>query len=181
VEVQDALGVLPEALRAREPGKRARLTYVIGKYRSALEADFATVYPGLDLGGLWRSRNCRKLLNLIDHLPQNTWYHQAISEDVEHAMMLIKAREEAEKRGIDPPPSGPALRSWSPEVDIMTRVLDAVNNVAYVTGKASGGKGKPPKPAPRPPSAMERAKLRLRAERHAILVRRMLPHLADDD
>ena len=140
------------------------------------------MYPSENLGALWRSRNIRRLLNLIDHLPQNTWYHQAISEDVEHAVMLIKSQEEAKRRGIDPPPSGPSLRSWSPEVDAMTRVLDAVNNVAFITAKAAGGKGKPPKASPRPPTAMERAKLKVKQERHAILRARMLPHLygADD-
>ena len=172
---------LPGPLRPRQPGKRARLRYVVGKYLSALEADFATTYPGTDLGRLWRSRNCRKLLNLIDHLPQNTWYHQMISEDVEHAVMLLRAREDAEKRGVQPPPSGPSLRSWSPEVDVMTRVLDAVNNVAYATIKAAGGKGKPPKSSPRPPTAMEKARLKIKAERHAILRARMLPHLYGND
>lgn len=140
------------------------------------------MYPGIDFGALWRSRRWRKLLNLIDHLPQNTWYHQMVSEDVDHAVMLIKAQEEAKRRGHAPPPSGPAMRSWSPEVDALTKVLDAVNNLTFVTAKAGGSKTtKQPKPAPRPETAMERAKLRLRAERHAILRARMLPHIYGDD
>jgi hypothetical protein len=63
----------------------------------------------------------------------------------------------------------------------MTRVLDAVNNVAYVSAKAAGGKGKPPKVSPRPATAMERAKLKVKQERHAILRARMLPHLYGND
>ena len=135
-----------------------------------------------DIGALWRSRRWRKLLNLIDHLPQNTWFHQAVSEDVDHAVMLLKAQKEARRRGIEPPPSGPSMRSWSPEVDALTKVLDAVNNLSYITAAANGGgKAKKPKVAPRPPTAMERAKLRLRQEEHAILVRRMLPHQYGND
>jgi hypothetical protein len=134
-----------------------------------------------DLGALWRSRRWRKLLNLIDHLPQNTWFQQALSEDVDHAVMLLKARDEAKRRGEPPPPSGPGLKTWSPEVEVMTRVLDAVNGVGYNVLIAAGGKPKKPKAAPRPPTAMERAKLRYRQERHDILKRRMLPHLYPDD
>jgi hypothetical protein len=137
-----------------------------------------------DLGGLWRSRQWRKLLNLIDHLPQDTWYHQMISEDIEHAMMILRAQKRAKERGDRvEPPKGPQVKTWSPEVDALTRVLDAVNNVAYVTAKGAGSKSiKPPRPALRPQTAMERAKLRLRQEEHDILVRRMLPHQfpADD-
>ena len=177
------MGGLPGPLRSRDPGKRARLTYVLRKYHQALEADFATVYPALDLGGLWRSRHWRKLLNLIDHLPQNTWYHQMISEDVEHAMMILRAQERAKQRGdSEQAAKGPQVRTWSPEVDVMTKVLDAVNNVAYTIAKSNGSKSaKTPKPALRPQTAMERARLRLRQERHDILVRRMLPHQFQND
>lgn len=175
------MGGLPGPLRPWQPGKRSRLIYLLRKYSQALEADFAAVYPQEDVGRLWRSRHWRKLLNLIDHLPQNTWYHQAISTDIDHAVMLLEAQEAAKKRGDEPPPAGPALRSWSPEVDMLARVLDATNQVAFVIGKANGAKGKAPKPAQRPPTAMETAKLRFRQKRHDILVRRMLPHQFQDD
>lgn len=175
------MGRLPGALRPRQPGKRARLTYVLGKYASQIEADFAREYPQHNVGTLWRSRRWRFLLNLIDHLPQNTWYHAAVSTDVDHAVMLLKAQEEAKRKGAAGPPSGPSMRSWSPEVDVGHKILDAVNGVGYAVAKSNGGNVKPPKPAPRPPTAMETARLRYRNEKHAILVRRMLPHQYRDD
>jgi hypothetical protein len=138
------VGGLPGPLRPWQPGKRARLTYVLGKYASQLEADFAREYPNYSVGALWRSRRWRFLLNLIDHLPQNTWYHAAVSTDVDHAMMLLRAQDEAKRRGDTPPPSGPSMASWSPEVDVGHKILDATKEVAYAVAKSQGANVKAP-------------------------------------
>lgn len=175
------MGGLPEALRPhRGQGKLARLTYILAKYWQALEYDFAAKLPGTDVGELWRSRRWRKLLNLIDHLPQDTWYSHEVSQDVEHAMMLIQAQERAKRAGIAPPPAGPSMATYSPEVERLDRVIDAVNFGAHKVAGTNGYKGEAPKPQQRPTNAMEIARYRLKMEAHDRLRRRMLPHIYGD-
>jgi len=139
------------------------------------------VYPGTDPYTLWRTRAWRKLLNLIDHLPQNTWYHAAVSMDVEHAMMVLEAQERAERLGQPGPPKGPGLQTWSPEVAELVGLRDDVRNQTAVIVKSNGGNAREPKPLPRPATANETARLRKRMRDHDILRRRMLPHLYADD
>lgn len=134
------------------------------------------MYPGIDPGALWRSRQWRKLLNLIDYLPQNTWYQAALSLDPEHAEMVIAAQEKAKKTGEpDPGPRSPSLSIWSPEVDMLAKVVDGVNGVAYAVAKSNGGKADVPKPTPRPSNAMEVARLRKRNREHEKMKSRLLP------
>lgn len=138
--------------------------------------DFARVYPGLDPGALWRSRQWRMLLNLIDHLPQNTWYQAAVNMDPEHAEMVIQAREQAKKSGApDPGPPLPSLAIWSPEVDKLAQIIDELRGVQVAIVRSQGGKAKDPKPTPRPGNAMESARLRKRQREHDQLKVRLLP------
>ena len=160
-----------------------RLCYVMSRYPTAVEADFARFRPGINPHDLWRARRWRELLSLIDHLPQNTHYHHAVSQDEDHARMLIEAEKAAKARGDEPPPSGPSMATWSPEVAILTTLVDAVKENTYTTVKVATDKGggAPPKPMPRPSSVLEKVRLRMRAQAHDILVRRMLPHQFTDD
>lgn len=160
-----------------------RLCYVLSKHSSAIEADFGRWYPGVAPYDLWRARQWRRLLNLIDHLPQHTYYHAAVAMDEEHARMIVEAERAAKARGEEPPTSaGPSMATWSPEVDKLVMLLDAVKENTYVTAKAASDKGigSPPKPHPRPTSVLEKVRLRMRAQAHDILVRRMLPHKFED-
>lgn len=139
------------------------------------------MYPGIDPGALWRSRQWRLLLNLIDHLPQNTWYQAAVSMDPEHAEMVIAAQEKARKSGEpDPGPKAPSMAIWSPEVDMLAKVLDAVNGVMTAVIKSAGGNPKDPKPTPRPANAMEVARLRKRSREHEKMKARLLPGRQSD-
>lgn len=165
-----------------EPRSARRLCYVMSRHGTAIEADFARWYPGTSAAALWRDREWGRLMTLVDHLPANTHYHAALSQDEEHARMLVEAETQSKKDGTWREPSKhPSMTSWSPEVAAITAVTDAVNHLAYVFGKANGGSGNPPKPLPRPTSVMEKVRLRTRAAAHAILVRRMLPHQFEDD
>jgi hypothetical protein len=162
-----------------------RLIYLVDRYRDALEVDLQSQYR-IDLVAIWRQRRWRFLLNLIDHLPRNTWYHQAVLDDPEHVQALIDAemRQEQEKsEGAEP--AGPPLHTWSPELEAITNVLDAVRGVSHTVAAVNSEKGKtpqPPKPSPRPSSALDRARKKAKAERkqarHESLVARMLPHKA---
>lgn len=134
------------------------------------------MYPGTDPVALWRSRDWRTLLNLIDHLPQNTWYQAAVSEDVDHAVMLLDAMDKAKKDGRpnDGPPR-PSLAIWSPEVDMLAKVVDNVAWTTYAVSKANGGKPKEPTMVARPATGMERARLRIKAREHEKMKARLLP------
>lgn len=164
------------------PQQARRLCYVLAKHGTAVEADFARWYPGSSARDMWLQRRWRALMSLIDHLPPNTHYHAALSQDEEHAKMLIEAEDAAKKAG-KPLDRGPSVATWSPEVGVLTSILDALRENTYVTKAVATDKGggKPPKPAPRPTNVLERVRLRMKQQRHDILVRRMLPHKFQDD
>lgn len=94
--------------------------------------------------------------------------------DPEHAKMLVEAR----KRAKDTSESwAPPMATWSPEVDALHKVLDAVNGVRYIVAAANSEKGKgpkPPKPHPRPRTAIERMENQSRRESHEKLANRIL-------
>lgn len=139
--------------------------------------DFARVYPGIDPGALWRSRQWRMLLNLIDHLPQNTWYQAAVNDDPEHAEMVLAAREKAKKDGApDPGPPLPSLAIWSPEVDKLAQLIDEVRALQVAVVRSNGGTAKDPKPVLRPGNAMASARLRKRQREHDRMKARLLPN-----
>lgn len=162
-----------------------RLAYLCDRYRSALVADLRRIYD-IDLGEYWRARRWQTLLDLIDHLPQNTWFAAAVGDDVEHAELMAKAIAERRAAGEDEEgPKGPGLQNWSPEVDLMTKILDVLKNIAYINIMAAS-KGKAnqqsPKPEPRPQTALARetkqSDFRRRQAKHKDLVAQMLPHKA---
>lgn len=140
------------------------------------------MYPGIDPGALWRSREWRKLLNLIDHLPQNTWYQAAVSEDVEHQEMLLEAREAAKDNGTpNEGPPAPSLAVWSPEVDKLAELIDVARATYAAVVKSGGGKPKDPQPVRRPVSAMESARLRRKQRQHEALSARLVPKRTQPD
>lgn len=167
---------LPDFQQAR------RLAYLVDNYRAAISNDLACL--GLDLGELWRGRRWLLLLDVIDRLPAHSWYASAVSMDEEHAKMMAQAIESRRENSTAAEDTGPALTTWTPEVAVMTNVLDAVRGVAHAVMAAQHGKkaGEPPKPAPRPVTPLERAMRQAAFERrkaaHESLVARVLPHKA---
>jgi hypothetical protein len=162
-----------------------RLAYLVDHYRPAVAYDL-TVHCGLDLGDLWRERRWTRLLDLIDRLPSHSQYAAAASMDEEHAEMLAEALAARAAESDDDKNSGPALTGWTPEVAVMTNVLDAVRQVTHAIVAVNSEKGKTPespKPAPRPVTPLERAMRRAEFQRkkgaHERLVARLLPHKAN--
>jgi hypothetical protein len=160
-----------------------RLAYLVDHYRAALNNDLR-VHAGVDLGALWRARRWVTLLDLVDRLPSHSHYSATVANDEEHAKLIAKAIAERKAAGEQPEDNGPALTTWTPEVAVMTQVLDAVNQVRYAVVATQVGKkaGDPPKPARRPVTALEKAartaELRRRKAAHDSLVARVLPHKA---
>lgn len=158
-----------------------RLAMLVDKYRAALSNDLL-VHAGLDLGEEWRARRWRRLIDVIDRLPAHSHFSAAIANDEEYAEFAAKAAaERGETRPGAKSDDGPPLTTWTPEVAIMTQVLDAVNQVRYAVIAVQAGKkaGDPPKPARRPQTAFERAFRRAEFDRrkaaHESLVARVLP------
>ena len=165
-----------------------RLTVLVERYRAEIEVDLQALYR-LDLTAMWQAREFRRLLNFVDHLPANTWYHEAVVNDPDHVRQLVEAEEhrkdQAGDEGDGKPPS-PPLHSWSPEVAKLTEVLDAVRDVSWKVEAVQSEKGKAPKhppPAPRPSSPLDAARKQMAHERrlkkHKRLAARILPHKYD--
>lgn len=164
---------LPEFNQAR------RLAYLVDNYRAAISNDLS-VYTGLDLGILWRSRCWTKLLDVIDRLPAHSWYASSVAQDEEHAKMMAEAMASRPERNAED--KGPALTTWTPEVAALTNIFDAVRRVEYAIYAAQHGKkaGEPPEPVARPTTALEKALKRTEFSRrktaHEKLVARVLPN-----
>ena len=140
----------------------------------------------MDVLELWQARRWRKLLNLIDHLPRNSFYAQAVSEDPDHMKALQAARDAAGETGPPPPPP---LAWWSAEVDAIADLRDSVIELRDTLIRVNVPKeGQNKIPAPkftiRPGHKPEgRAKFAQANEeqlaKHAKLVGKLLPHKAD--
>lgn len=158
-----------------------RLAYLVDNYRAAISHDLTLI--GQDLGDLWRARRWMLLLDIIDRLPSHSWYASSVSMDEEHAKMMaesIAARQASEDKAAED--SGPSLTTWTPEVAVLTNVLDAVRGVQHAVYAAQHGKkaGEPPKPSPRPVTPLQKAlrsaEFKRRQRSHEDLVARVLPH-----
>lgn len=114
------------------------------------------------------------MLDLIDRLPRDTHYWQVITQDPEHAEMLVKAQERAEREGKEQS-SAPPMSGWSPEVEALTNIADRVAGLGYILRAVNGDKqAQPPKPMPRPETALPSIKARRRQEQHDKLAARLL-------
>lgn len=127
---------------------------------------------------MWRARRWRELLNLIDHLPQNSFYYHALMNDPEHARLIA----EWEAQNPDQPNPGPGWQTWSPEVAKLTELLDAVHVLTAATIAGNGGKPGKIVPSERPRSVLaeEREKATMRRKRSVYdrIVAKVLPHKA---
>lgn len=159
-----------------------RLAYLVDNYRASLSSDLLT-FSNLDLGELWRARRWQTLLDVIDRLPSHSWYSATVAKDEEHARMIAESIA-ARGPGAAAEDSGPSLTSWTPEVAVLTDVLDAINQVRYAVVAVQAGKkaGDPPKSSPRPITALARAFKKAENDRrksaHESLVARVLPRKA---
>ncbi|GAA0976104.1 hypothetical protein Q7689_00830 [Nocardiopsis tropica] len=139
----------------RRPGGRARLVWLLTRYRDQIEADLALI--GWDLAALWTARRWRFLLNLIDHLPRTSHLTAAMADDDE------LAENSPEPTGS----SAPTLTEWSPTVERLTLAVDRLGELIAAVYGAAGGKAKAPKPLPRPITARDRVRSKVRQRKRA--------------
>lgn len=100
-------------------------------------------------------------------------------------MEAVAGDEEwAERIVHHPPAKAPPrqrLSEWSPEMERLTDVYDRLGELIRVV-LATSTRKRPKKipPAPRPTTALERVRNRMREQKHRSIVARVLPHKAAD-
>lgn len=122
---------------------------------------------------MWQSRQWRKLLNLIDHLPQNTHYYQALMQDDDYARQIAEIREK-EKAEKGDKKSAPRWETWSNEREGLARVEDAVRGLSQTIAGAFGGKPGEFKPSPRPETKIDKAAAEVKTHSHKKLASRLI-------
>lgn len=148
-----------------------RLASIMDKYASKLEADFPRHYPGIGPADLWRARKWRCLLNLIDHLPQNTHYHHALMNDPEYAKAVAEWKAANPDSGE---PKSPPWSVWSPEYEGSQSIIDELRLLRATVVNVNGGKAGEPKLTLKPKSEIDKAIYRKKLEKHESLADRML-------
>lgn len=118
---------------------------------------------------MWRERRWADLLNLIDWLPRNSAYIEALSEDEDVAEQVLRAPENQRPRG-----AGPRVSEWSLEVEKMTDMIDRLGEVIIAVVTSNGGKAPRVRPQQRPRTAIDRLRERKRYEHHKKTVARVL-------
>lgn len=141
------------------------------RFGDAIEYDLAV--RQVDLVTEWGKRRFRYLLNLINHLPRNSAYVQALTDDDEWAEQVLASAQSNR-------PAHPRMQDWSPELELLTSLYDRVGELVRVSVAATGSRPKRLQPAPRPVTALDRARARRRKAQHQRLVTTMLPHRATD-
>lgn len=121
-------------------------------YRSAIEVDLHQVYTA-DLGELWRARQWRKLLAMIERLGRSTFFGEVMSQDDDLAKQVISRRK---KIGEQEKPPERRMSEFSADTELLTIVADRLGELIAVTAASRGGNMRAPKPLPRPKTATQR-------------------------
>jgi hypothetical protein len=124
---------------------------------------------GIDLGTEWRARRWRRLLNLIDRLPRNSAYIAAVAADDDVADAIAQ-RDDGDQVG-----QRRELTDWTADVELLSMLYDRVGELIQATVASRGVRPTRLQPAPRPVTALERARRRARIRQHDDLVARVLP------
>lgn len=165
------------ALRHSAAGGSRRLAATLERYGEAIEADLAFRLhdPGA-LGRLWRERRWRLLLNLIDHLPRDSYYVEARADDEELAGEVLDLTDALGEAAV---PKA-RLSEFDPMVERLTDLYDRMGDLIAAVVAAAGAKPPKVQRAPRPETAAERLRKardqRQRHETHAALVAALLPN-----
>jgi hypothetical protein len=124
----------------------------------------------LDLATEWRRRRWRRLLNIIDRLPRDSAYFEALTEDEELANRMASAPEPEKRKPHR------RMADWSPTVEILTAILDRLAELTQAVAALGGAKPRRLPRAPHPVTAIERVRSRRRQQHHESLVSRVLPN-----
>lgn len=123
---------------------------------------------------MFRDRRWTDLLTLIDWLPRNCAYIEALSEDEEVAEEFLSTKGNDRPRG-----AGPRISEWSPELERLTDLVDRMGEVMVAVIASQGGKPPKLRPHARPRTAIDRLREKRRYEHHKKVVARVLIERAD--
>jgi hypothetical protein len=128
----------------------------------------------LDLATEWRSRRWRRLLNVIDHLPRNSHYVEAVSLDEQVAERILNMPDDSVSRPRR------RMSEYSVVVETLSLLTDRVSELIGTVAASKGLKPRKIPPAPRPETATERLRSQRRRVTHRRLVSKLLPHKATE-
>lgn len=136
------------------------------RYGEAIEADLHEHY-GVDLLDFFRGvHSWRKLQLLIDKLPTSSHLSAARIEDDEMAERWLELNED-KKSSPTPPP-------WTDltyQAQLLMAVVEGLEGLTHLVHSIAAGKATtPPKPLPRPRSALDRVKHKQVMKQHTSLV-----------
>lgn len=109
---------------------------------------------------------------MIDHLPRNSSYVEAMAMDEELALEVLRRPERKT-------PPRRRMSEWSPEVELLSIAVDRLSELIQAIAAGHGAKPTRLTPQPRPQTAHEQVKYRERVRKHESLVARVLPHKAN--
>lgn len=103
-----------------------------------------------------------RLLNLIHHLPGDSFFAEAVSLDEEHVEMILASRQDQDRQAEK---YHPRMSEYSPIVARLDQLIDLSQGQIAATVAAAGSKRIPKvHNQPRPETAFETAKHRKRIE-----------------
>lgn len=105
---------------------------------------------------MWRDTlSPRTLLNLIEHLPRDSAFAEAIAQDDERFEGVALTDFQAEAPSIP-------LTEFGPQQELLAAIYDRLGEVVNVGIQQGGGKPVAIRPWPRPVTAADRAQARAR-------------------
>lgn len=116
------------------------------------------------------------MLSLIDQLPRNSRYRQALANDEDMARQYLEEFDIDDDAPVSDDDGRPEMSDFGLAEELLLEVLNELKamrseNVGLQTGKA----GAKPRYRKGPMTAMERIKYRVREEQHNSLVSRLAP------
>jgi hypothetical protein len=114
----------------------------------------------------------RRLALIINNLPEHSHFRIAVRNDPDNALAMAEVQREARAAGTEGRWQPPA-EEWDLRTELDARLLDRLGEVVSLLADlpvAVKKRHKPPKPFPRPYSAIEEAEQRLAAEHIAEII-----------
>jgi hypothetical protein len=111
---------------------------------------------------------------MIDQLPRDSRYVEAMAQDEKLAEAL------ADRPKSDKAPTR-RMSEWSPQVELLTAILNRLGEVAQAIAALGGAKPKKIPQAPYPVTALDRVRSRKRFQRHNSLAARVLRRSQQQD
>jgi len=120
----------------------------------------------------WRCRFADLLWN-VDHLPRNSFYHQAMATDEELALKMLEEMPADDDQPFDP---RPAVAEFGLAEDLMTMLVNEVRALKATVASIASGSNAKVDFLKGPKYAIEAMRHEARAKQHRDLAARLVPH-----